>query len=226
MIDIKITVKGMDEALAIIDPKIVKAAAYRSINRSVDGVVTDVSSIVRTKFNVKKSDIDPRIKKKHCPDYNTLRGEVIVADEPRSKIPLIMFGAVERRNLAGGGSVKVKKGRDGFYSQKLKRRGSAGVSYKVLKQGGKGLSDNAFIIPGGRGSLQVVRRIKGQKGRFAFQEKRVISVASMAASLKHNVAGQIRTAAEKRMAVNFERELKYYQARAASGRSVGGTGRR
>jgi hypothetical protein len=216
--------EGMDKALAALDPKIVKAAAYRTINRSVDGLVTDISKVVRTTFNIKKQDIDPRIKKEKCPDYNTLRGSVTVSDEPKSKIPLIMFGAVERRNLASG-SVKTRKGKDGFYSQKLKRKGQAGVSYKVLKQGGKGFSGNAFIIPGGRGSLQVVRRLKGQKGRFALEEKRVISVAAMAGSTKQGVMVRIRQAAEKRMAVNFERELKYYQARAASGLSIGGSRR-
>jgi hypothetical protein len=224
MISINIKVEGLDKAMAAINPKIVKASAYRTINRSVDGLVTDVSKEVRTTFNIKKQDIDPRIKKQRCPDYNTLRGEVSITDEPKSKIPLIMFGAVERRNLATG-SVKTKKGKDGFYSQKLKRKGQQGVSYKVLKQGGKGFSGNAFIIPGGRGSLQVVRRLPGQKGRFDLAEKRVISIAAMAGSLKHGVMARIKQAAEQRMATNFDRELKYYQARAASGQGTGWSGR-
>jgi len=224
---LSIELQGFDALLKKMDDQhqLLRAAA-RAINRTVDGVATDISKEIRSTYNVRKDDVDRRIQKGKCGDYYDLVGSVTVVDEEKSRLPLILFNAMERRNLAKG-SIKTKRGKSGFYSQKLSRKTSQeGVSYKVLKSGGKGLSRNAFIIPGGKGSLQVVRRLPGQKGRFALKEKRVVSIAAMAGNMSHGVIVRIKQAAEKRLSVNFERELKYYQSEFDRGFLPGGRRRR
>lgn len=220
---IKLELQGFDRLYNSLDSnQAVRAAAYRTINRSVDGLGTDISTEVRNVFNVKKQDVDRRIQKTKCDDYYNLVGSVTLKADEKSQMPLIMFGAVDRRNLAQG-SVKTMKGKNGFYSQRLKRQvGQQGVTYKVVKSGGKGFSGNAFIIPGGNGSLQVVRRSPGAKGRFNLKEKRVISVAGMVSSSKQGILQRIEDAAKARMSTNFEREWRYYQDKVERGEIIGG----
>ena len=225
--DIKIKLQGFDQLYSSLDSQqAVRAAAYRAINRTVDGVVTDISTEVRKVYTINKVDVDKRLYKAPCDDYYNLQGAVYLKESIfksyESRAPLIMFGAVDRRNLAQG-SIKTMKGKAGFYSKRLKRKvGQEGVSYKVLKSGGKGFSSNAFIIPGGKGSLQVVRRKPGQKGRFALEEKRVISVAGMIMSRGEAIMSRIEDQARQRMAVNFDREWRYYQDRVVNGQVIGG----
>ena len=218
---IKVELKGLAEFRSVTDSsQAVKAATYRALNRASDGMRTDISKEVRQTFNINKADVDPRIKVKHCRDYDNLLAEVTLAAGPRSALPLIGFKAVSRMNLEGGGSVKMMKGKQGFYSQRMKSRvGQQGVTYKIMRSGGKGFSGKAFIIPGGGGSLQVVVRVgKGKKG---IKEKRVISVAAMISSKKQDVLQRIEEAARQRMAVNFKREFEYYK-RVAESQGIGG----
>lgn len=194
--------------------QVVKATTFRSLNRTADGMRTDISKEVRQTFNINKADVDPRIKVMRCRSYDDLETIVTLAGGEKSALPLIGFGAVDRRNLAGGGSMKLMKSKQGFYSQRLKRQvGQQGVAYKVMRPGGKGFDGKAFIIPGGGGSLQVVVRRPGQKGNKGLKEKRVISVAAMVGSSKQDVLQRIEAAAQERMAKNFERELVYYRSK-------------
>lgn len=223
-IDIKLT--GFEEALAVYDHQVVRAAAYRSINRSVDGMVTDVSSEVRSTYNVRKQDIDKRVRKYRATDYYDLKGSVEISggvNSHTSAIPLLMFGAVGRQNTARG-SVKTMKGKNGYYSKLLQRKAAAGVSYKVLKSGGTGYSPKAFIIPGARGSLQVVRRTGS--GKMSIKEMRVISMASMVASKGHSVVDRVMTKAQDRFQKNFKSDLLYYMDRANKGQPIGGVSRK
>lgn len=223
--DLSIKAKGFDEAMAILDHQIVRAAAYRSVSRTVDGGVTDVSSEVRATYNVKKADLDKRIRKIKPESYYDLVGMLEISGgvlEHTNALPLIMFGASQRRNV-GSGSAKLMRGKNGFYSKLMRNRTSnQGVSYKVLKSGGRGFSSNAFVIPGGRGSLQVVRRIQGKSGRNDIQEMRVISLASMVASRGQGVIKRIEQGLENRLVTNFAHDLAYYQDRASRGLVIGG----
>ncbi len=221
---ISVKLEGFDEAMAMFDHQVARAAAYSAINRSVDGLVTDVSSEVRTTYNIRKQDIDKRIKKFKCSDYYDLKGWVEIkggVNDYTSAIPLIMFGATGRQNLATK-SVKTMKGKYGYYSKEMKRQGKAGVSYKVLQSGGKGYSSKAFIMPGARGSLQVVRRTG--TGRMAFKEMRAITPASMVASSKHGVVDRVIQKATERFQKNFKSNLLYYMDQARQGNRVGGMG--
>lgn len=223
---LEVRLEGFAEALAMYDHQVVRAAAYHAINRSVDGMVTDVSTEVRAAYNLKKSDVDKRFKKFKPVDYYNLVGGVQISGGPsdyRSSIPLVMFGAVGRRNLSIG-SAKTMKGRDGYYSKLLKRKGQAGVTYKVLKAGGKGYSHNAFIIPGARGSMQVVRRTGS--GKMSIVEMRTLTVASMVASRGHGVADKVMAKAQARFVKNFKGTLMYYMDRLSSGTNPGWGGMR
>jgi len=221
---ITIELYGTESIVLLGDRRARRAAIYRSLNRSADGMRTDISSEVRKTFNITKQQVDPFIKVFHCENYDDLNAGVILKPGDKSAIPLIKFGAVERRNLASG-SVKTMKGKDGFYSQRLKRQvGQQGVTHKVMKSAGKGFSGNAFIIPGGGGSLQVVRRLKGQKGRFALKEKRVVTVAGMISSTKQDIMARIEAKARERMNINLAREMRYYQDRFEKGMLIGNKG--
>jgi hypothetical protein len=221
--NIKIEFNGLNEALAMLDPQLVRAAAYQAINRTVDGMVTDVSSETRSKYNIKKSDLDKRIKKNKCKNYDNLTGSVEISGDTKDRtyaMPLIMFNAVARKNIQGGGAVKTKKGKDGMMSQRLKRSVAEGVSFKVLKSGGIGFTKKGFLLPGGGGSWQIVQRIgKGKKG---IREMRVISLASMIASTRNNVMQRIQERAADRLGKNFQSNLKFFLDQAAQGLFRGG----
>lgn len=208
------------------DHQAVRAAAYHAINRGVDGMVTDVSSEVRSAYNIRKKDIDPRIKKFKASDYYDLRGSVEISGGVNSytnALPLLMFNAVGRRNNVLGGAIKMTKGKDGYYMKKMKRGVAAdGVSHKVMKSGGRGFSKNAFILPGASGSYQVVRRTG--TGRKAFKEMRVVTMASMVASRGHGVADRVMVKAHARFQQNFKSNLLYYMSRVKAGKNIGGVG--
>lgn len=207
--NISVNISGINDVIKNLDPQIVKASMFRAINRTVDGVSTDVSKEVRQTYNIRRDDINRRIKKSKPRNYDSLAGSVTIEDklDGKSAIPLIIFKAVGRQNLASGGSVKTMKGKNGFISQRLKRAGNAGVSYKVLQAGGKGFSANAFIIPGGGGSLQVVTRVKGAKGNKGLKEKRVVSPMQMVKGFRHGVLDKIMKQADNRFMKNMLHEL-------------------
>lgn len=222
---VSVRLEGFDEAMATLDHQVVRAAAYHAINRAVDGMVTDISAETRSTYNIKKADLDKRVKKFYARDYYNLNGRVEISGETGDRsfaMPLIMFNAVGRVNLSKG-SAKIVRGKSGYYSRLLARKGREGVSFKVLKSGGKGFTKKGFIIPGGKGSLQVVRRVG--KGRDAIQEMRVISMASMVASVRHDVVSRIKRRSEDRFGKNFQSNLKYYLDRSAKGYSLGGARR-
>lgn len=225
---ITIKVEGIDDLYAMFDDSVIRGATYRAVNRTVDGFVTDISKEVRQTYNIKKSDIDKRLRKIKATDYNNPVGYIDIIDkaEGRSALPLIMFNAVGRTNLSGGGAVKTMKGRNGYYSKKLNRAGKSGVTYKVLKAGGVGQSKNAFIMPGGNGSLQVVYRKHGMKGRnTGLVEKRVMSPVEMVQSMKHNVMDRILKQGNDRLRKNLLHELDFYQKRFDAGYKIGNLGR-
>lgn len=224
---ITIRPEGIDNLKNMFDGIIVNAAAFSGVIRTVNAGRTLVSSAVRESYNIKKSDFDKRIRLIYPKDYSRIEGAIEISGgidgSDRSSIPLIYFGAKGYANVAGR-AVKTTKGKNGYYSIMLKRSKKEGVSHKVLKSGGVGFSRNAFIIPGGKGSLQVVRRISGVKGNKGLKEMKTLSPASMVASKGHGVIKRIEQQLQDRFKREVTHQLDYYLNRAAAGQLIGGSG--
>jgi len=203
-----------------------KAAAYRAIYRTVDGIKTDISKEVRNTFNVSKKDIDVRLDCRYPDDFDHLEGMVTLSEKAdgKSNLPLILFGASSRQTV-GGQNMKLQfKSKSGMNQKVMKNAGKSGVSFKVLRSGGKGYRGDAQIMKGGGSSYQVVRFLKGVKGRKRIKELRVISIPQMVMG-KHGLLDRIKTAADVRMKTNYESALKYFlenPAKVIAGSSKGG----
>lgn len=208
MLTVKVEIPPEIEALSAIG----KASAYRGITRALNGIRTDISSIVRSKYNVSKAEVDKRIKVKGPSDYQNLSGEVSVVakDEQRSNLPLILFGASSRMTV-GQVNVRMLQKKGIMSSERMKRSGQQGVAFRVLKSGGKGFRTDAQIIKGGGSSWQAVRFIRGAKGKKRIKELRVLSIADMVGG-KHGVLDQVKTSAQERLLKNYQDALAYYAA--------------
>lgn len=202
MMKLSVDISGLDQVVRGLDSQVVKAASYRAINRTVDGVATDTSAEIRNVYNVKRQDIDPRIRKIYARDYERLSGAVLIKADAKSAIPLIMFNAVARQNMAGGGSLKTTRTKQTMMKSRTK---TPGVSFKIMKSAGKGFSAKAFILPGGGGSKQVVYRTG--PGKQGLHEKRVISPVGMVKSSRQGVLQRILDKGRERFFKNLEHEL-------------------
>lgn len=189
-----------------------KASAYRGINRALSGIRTDISSLIRQKFNVSKAEVDKRIKVKGPTSYDSLGGSVTITakDDQRSNLPLVLFGASSRLTV-NGVNVKLSQRKGVMIGTRMKNAGKSGVSFRVLKSGGKGFRPDAQIIKGGGSSWQVVRFIKGVKGNKRIKEMKVLSIADMVGGTR-GIMEQVKSAAHDRLVKNYNDAAAYYAA--------------
>jgi len=166
---LKIELKGLDEALAVLDPQIIQKAAQRTIQRAAQSGKTVISSQIREKFNIKKSDLDAKIAV-DLSGIRQLRARLTVYGSPLS---MTRFNPTQTQ-----GDIKTFVSKNfGLAQSKLKRAArSSGVRVSIIK--GKQANLRAFIAPGkSGGGLQVWRRVG--KARLPIRPLKVIGYASI-----------------------------------------------
>lgn len=175
---IKVELKGMDEAIAIYSEKPVKAAIRASIQRIAKTAITAASSGIRDIYNVKKQDLDPRLR---MTMQGTEQATITISGKGMS---LSYFGA--RQFVLNKTITRSRK--DGRATLTTKRRSTMhkfqGVEVEVVK-GRRVQLKSAFMAQMRSGHIGVMHRwnngkmMKGKK-KAAIGEKGVISIAYMA----------------------------------------------
>lgn len=157
MIPIRVTIKNLDNVLKALDPKTVERATVRALNRTVSSAKTEASSILREKYNVKKSDLDPKLSIMNA-DYSNLTAKLTLTGDP---ISLTRFNPVQIR---GGVRTFIKQG----MAQKKVRSGNfAGVRTEIFK-GKTRIRRPAFMAMGKNSVPLVFERIRGSQSPERF----------------------------------------------------------
>lgn len=171
---IEIEVKGVKEALDKFDPKKVRKAAQFCLNRAIKSGKTAASSLIREKWNIKKSDLDRKITIKGAVMSN-LSAYLTVRGEP---ISLMHFGAVQfGKSFYSSYGRRLVNRRIKSDGKMLKRDSKQlGVKVQIIK-GKNILLKNSWIGQGKGGTVLVFQR-KG-KARKPFIAKKVYTEASM-----------------------------------------------
>ena len=199
MVNINIKLEGVDRALKMLDPKIVQRAAQRTLERAAKSGKTIISSQIREKFNIKKADLDRKIKI-NPPWQGKLQAELIVKGEP---ISLIYFGP---KQMAGNIQTFISKNKG--IAQKQTRRASkfGGVQVRIIR-GKEARLRSAFIARGKGGTPFVFRRV-GKK-RLPLRAMKVVTAQSI---LKQQ--GNIRAVKQRileQLKKEFKHNLTFYQ---------------
>lgn len=182
---ITVKLEGLKEALESMDPKRVNRAASTALAKVAKSAVSTCSAEIRQIYNVKKGDLDPRIKLTP-PRADNLTAIITISGRSMS---LSYFGA---KKLAG--ARVISRGKDGLKVAVRKRAAkSQGVQVSVLK-GKRTQLPQAFMARMKSGHIGVFRRIPGStmqsrshyNGTHAekIAEKAVVSIGYMARSAK------------------------------------------
>lgn len=176
---IKVELKGVKEAMKVLDPKQMNKAVTYSLNRAVRSGKTEASEQIRKgdkPFALLKSDVDRKINLRAA-TQNNKTATITVTSTPW------LLSYFKAREIAGRVKSVIKRTKGKF---ELLRSGTrlknGGVSVEVLKGDRKTLS-KAFIIQGKGGTPLVVHRMKGVKSSITGKDKlaapKVYSLPSM-----------------------------------------------
>ena len=201
-----IRLEGAEEAFAMCDHRTAQKAVAAALKRTADSGRSIGSDEIRKVYNVRKSDVDQRIKVK-APQYDNL---VAVIEISGRSMSLSYFGAKQLTSSQilsrKGQSITSKK-----ISNRMRSAGPLpqGVMVQIKKGQDTVLLRNAFLAKMRNGHIGVYRRV-GNK-RLPIAEKNVISIASMAynADVLPSVLDRIRD----RWLVEMPRQLDYYMRR-------------
>lgn len=200
---ISIKLEGFEEAAKLFDPKNVRLAARQTLTRAASSGKKVASEEIRKIYNVRPSDLNPRIKS-YAARMSDLTAEVVITGRPMS---LSYFGAqqITRSNV-------ITRGNEGLVSKSNKRlrsRGPLQVGVRVeVRKGNPVVLRQAFMARMKSGHIGVFyRRTTGR----SIYERNVITIPSMVQNAKvmPNVIERI----QQSMAVEFPRQLKYYMSR-------------
>jgi hypothetical protein len=177
----------------------VRKAAVLSLRKVSGSAVTVLSSEIRGRYNIKKSDLDPRVKIELPTGSDDLIAVITLSGYD---LPLAFFNpkqfAVNRQ---------ITRTKAGLKTKTMKRAAKfQGVQVEVLK-GTQTQLKSAFLMNMriGRAGVGVMRRL-GSK-RLPTHEKGVISIASMAQN--SNVEPAILRKVQEQWDTVFPHELEY-----------------
>lgn len=166
-----IELKGFKEAIQDLNPENVLKAAKKTISRAAGAGKTIISSQIREKFNIKKSDLDPKIKV-DLKNIQNLEAILTVTGEP---ISMIHFDPTQ---IKGGEKLFITRNvRYEYYTDakgKVRRRriifkglaaqkasgSSGGVRVRIFKSKPI-LLRRAFMSHGKGGTPMVFNKISG-----------------------------------------------------------------
>lgn len=200
----RVDLKGYEGAVGRFGEKPVQKAALRTLKRVTGSAVSTASSEIRQVYNVKKSDLDPRMKVQP-PRFNNLVAVITIGGKGMS---LSFFGA---KQVTAGAIVTRSKGQLSSKAQFVgptrgrRKALQTGVTVQVLKGKGATPLKSAFMAKMKSGHIGVMRRL-GKK-RLPINEKQVISLASMIqnANVQPAVLGKVQESWDK----TFAQELNY-----------------
>ncbi len=198
--DIDVFQDALDGALADAD-KTVKQAIYSTMRKARAHAVTRMSAEIREKWNIKKADLDKKIRVRigtgtagHYESFElTIKG---------TSISLAYFTGTKQ--YLGNKVINRKAGRQNQRSSKFQ-----GVQAEIIK-GHKTKLSGAFLQAASSGHMMVMRR-KG-KGRYPLQVKASISPASMFSNAQ--TADRFEEGLLDYIERTFEHELNYRLQRA------------
>jgi len=204
---ITIRLKGVEQALKAVDPKIVHQAARASLKRTADSGKSTASEEIRKVYNVRKSDLDPRVKVSP-PRADNLTAVISISGKGMS---LSYFGAKQ----ITGARVLSRKGKSvvsGKLTRKMKAAGPVptGVQVQIMKGKNTNLLRSSFLAKMKTGHIGVFRRLTPK--RFPINEKNVISIASMADNAK--VMPRVLAKIQARWDKEFPHQLEYFKSKA------------
>jgi len=195
---IRVELKGYKEALGVWDGKPVRKAAVSTLKKVAPSARTTASEEIRRVYNVKKSDLDPRITVRP-PQSDDLTAVITISGKGMS---LSYFGA--RQFVV---NKVITRGKQGLKVQTRKRSAKfQGVAVEVVK-GQKTQLRSAFMATMKNGHVGVLRR-KGKK-RLPITEKSVVSIASMVqnANVEPVVLQKVQDSWEKTFPHELQRQL-------------------
>lgn len=195
---VNIRIEGLAEALQALEGRSVRRAARETLKDLVKMAKTEASTGIREKFNVRKADLDPRLRVR-LPTYANLTSEIKVSGLP---IPLTYFGAREVRDSRSG--VRIQDRRSG----RIQRRSSLarGVSYEIEKGKRANLPKAFMAFHNAFGRVEVFQR-KG-KERYPLRTFRSITIPSMLEQPR--VIERIRARIQDNFDKRFKHHLRYF----------------
>lgn len=196
--NIMVTLEGYAEAVEIWGKQPVRRAAIRALKKVSKQAVTVLSSEVRGRYNIKKSDLDPRVK------ITPPKGDDLTATITLSGYDLPLAFFAPRQFVVNRVITRTKAG-----LKTVTRKRAAkfqGVEVEVIK-GKKTQLKSAFLMnmKVGRSGAGVMQR--RSKKRLPTREKGVISIAAMAQN--SNVEPTILQKVRASWDTVFAQELNY-----------------
>lgn len=208
---ISIELKGVEEARRMYDPSIVKKATKAALDRTAQSGKVEASEEIRKVWNVKKSDLDPRIRLTPA-RMGDLSAQIIISGKPMS---FSYFGARQIMGMA----VRSRSGKNiktGKLTRGMRAAGPVpqGVLVQILKGKETALLRSAFMSKIMKsGHIGVFRR-QG-RARLPIEEKNVVSIATMAN--RPEVMDSIVRRIQERWLTEFPHQLDYYLGQTAKG---------
>ena len=196
---IRVELRGYSEALGVWDRKPVRAAALSALRKVTASAVTVLSSEIRGRYNIKKADLDPRVKTDLPKGSSDLVSIITLSGYD---LPLAFFNP--KQFVLYKVLTRTKQG---IKTSTRKRAAKfEGVEVQVLK-GQTTRLKSAFLMNMqiGRSGVGVMQR-RGAK-RIPTREKGVISIAAMAEN--SNVSPGIVQKVQEQWDKTFPQELNY-----------------
>lgn len=189
---IKVDIEDIKKAVNTFGEGKVKRAIQLSLNRSIRSSKSEISRLIRQKFNITKADLDRKIHLRVA-SASALSGEVAVRGEPISLMyfkPYAVSGGI--RTFA----ARVRGQRmPGLAQRKVRGRETGGVVAEIIKGKRTKLAKAFFIVGTGGTPLVVIRRSTGKLQKVA-----VITEASMFKQQRDKVAEKVITQFKKEFA--------------------------
>ena len=173
--EMHVKLEGVEKALQSLDYKKVVRAGKRAITRAANSGKTIISSQIRDKFKIAKSDIDKKIMV-GLRNINNLEGEIEVKGEP---ISLMYF---KPESISGSG-IRTHVTKGVVAKTWTKKKATGGVKVKILKAGRVAILPKSFISRGKGGTQLVFRRMRGvissRTGREKLAARKLITYPSI-----------------------------------------------
>jgi hypothetical protein len=203
---VRVKLMGFDTAIGIWGDAPVRKAAASALRKVAASAVSTASSEIRNVYNIKKSDLDPRMTVDRVSEQN-LAATIRISGQG---VSLSYFGA--KQFVVNKTITRTSKGGEAGLLIKTRKKSHTfqGVEVEVLK-GRKTQLKSAFMAQMRSGHIGIMQRYKNiqmKKGkRKAIFEKALVSVATMIQG-KHTRDAILRKVDEQ-WGKTFQSELNY-----------------
>lgn len=190
--NIKLECKGIEDLLQVTSGAKISKAIKFAVNRATKTGKTYISKVIRDKWNIRKADLDSKIKIK---PYVSKEASITLFGKP---ISLMYFNPIEQRGQYIKYATRNRGTTPGLAMRKTKKSAIKSLSVEVWK-GRRTVLKRSFFIIGMYGSPLVVRR-QGTK----LYKRFVISEVYMMKQRYYDVENEIISAFNK----NWDNQYK------------------